>query len=438
VTSSSTKADTCPICGGVGYVRVDVPVGDPMFGKLQVCSCKSTEFQQATSQRLYRLSNLDSMSTMTFENFKIDGRGHLPDAQQRTLDSARSAVQGYAQKLDGWLLLMGPYGCGKTHLAAAAANFVVSLSVPTLFLTVPDLLDWLRYSYGSSDQSFEDRFEEIRNIRLLVLDDLGTQNATPWATEKLYQLINHRYVQRLPTIITTNLDLEEQDGRIRSRLSDTGLVKRIQIQAPDYRSPYEEASQGQISTLRLNRDYTFGNFSIRENEALSPEVQKNLQRVWKAAQQFAEKPRGWLVLTGVTGCGKTHLAAAVGNYVSAEGQEVIFISVSDLMDHLRSTFSPTSSISYDRLFEQVKTTGLLVLDDLGAQSPTPWAQEKLFQLLNYRYEARLATVITSTLSLEEMDERIRSRMLDPNRCVVYAIMAPAFRGGTRSLAQKKK
>ena len=51
----------------------------------------------------------------------------------------------------------------------------------TIFLTVPDLLDWLRYSYDSSDTTFEQRFEEIRNVRLLVLDDLGTQNATAWA-----------------------------------------------------------------------------------------------------------------------------------------------------------------------------------------------------------------------------------------------------------------
>jgi len=84
------------------------------------------------------------------------------------------------------------------------------------------------------------------------------------------------------------------------------------------------------------------------------------------------------VLTGTYGCGKTHLAAAIGNFRDAMGEEVIFQVVPDLLDHLRATFSPNSSISYDSLFEQVRSTRLLILDDLGTQSATPWAKEKLF------------------------------------------------------------
>ena len=77
----------------------------------------------------------------------------------------------------------------------------------TLFLTVPDLLDWLRYSYDSPDTTFEQRFEEIRNVSLLVLDDLGAQNATPWAAEKLFQIIDYRYVAPA-AVVTTNLALK--------------------------------------------------------------------------------------------------------------------------------------------------------------------------------------------------------------------------------------
>jgi DNA replication protein DnaC len=66
------------------------------------------------------------------------------------------------------------------------------------------------------------------------LDDLGTQNATPWAQEKLFQIINHRYVNRLPTVVTTNVDLQSIDGRISSRLKDDTLVQKVRITAPDY------------------------------------------------------------------------------------------------------------------------------------------------------------------------------------------------------------
>ena len=63
------------------------------------------------------------------------------------------------------------------------------MGVPTLFLTVPDLLDTLRFAYNDEDTTFEERFDEIRNAKLLVLDDFGTQNATGWAQEKLFQII---------------------------------------------------------------------------------------------------------------------------------------------------------------------------------------------------------------------------------------------------------
>jgi DNA replication protein DnaC len=426
----------CPICHGVGFVSLDVPVSDPRFGRAVPCRCRKQVDGQATLQRLYDLSKLEAFKDMTFETFRTQGRMGLGEKEINSLELARNQAQQFAQGLKGWLLLTGGYGSGKTHLAAAAANFVVGLGVPVLFLTVPDLLDWLRFSYDDPDSSFEDRFDEIRNVRLLVLDDLGTQNVTPWAAEKLYQIIYHRYIYRLPTIITTNLELAELDGRIRSRLQDPDLVTSVRITAPDYRSPVRDAGQNTISTLALVSDHTFGNFSLRENEKLPTDQQKSLEKVFRAMQQFAEKPRGWLVILGVHGNGKTHLAAAIGNYRAAMGEEVIFKPVPDLLDHLRATFNPSSPISYDHLFEKVKTAPMLILDDLGTQTASPWAREKLFQLLNYRYEAKLPTVITSSNSLDELDDRIVSRMEDERLCAIYTIIAPSFRGGSHTTKRR--
>jgi len=70
---------------------------------------------------------------------------------------------------------------------------------------------------------------------LLVLDDLGTENATLWAKEKLFQLMNHRYVTKLPTIITTHQTLEELDPHIASRMSDLKRGRIVYLNAPPYR-----------------------------------------------------------------------------------------------------------------------------------------------------------------------------------------------------------
>ena len=121
---------------------------------------------------------------------------------------------------------------------------------------------------------------------------------------------------------------------------------------------------------------------------------KSLKEAYEAAQTYAEKPRGWLVFTGDYGTGKTHLAAAIANRRAELGDPPLFVVVPDLLDHLRATFSPTSQTTFDRRFEEIRAAPLLVLDDLGTQSMTPWVREKLYQLFNYRSNAELPTVVT--------------------------------------------
>ncbi len=421
----------CPYCGGLGFLRRDLPVDHPDFGRVVPCTCVEELQRGRQAERLQRLSHLDQLRHFSFENFEPRGKIGLAPLQQSSLEQAYNQARTFAAKRDGWLLIQGGYGCGKTHLAAAIANQAVDAGVPTIYLTAPDLLDWLRASYDDGEVNFEDRFEEIRNVHLLVLDDFGSQSATPWAQEKLFQILNQRYLSRLPTVITTNVDLEEQDGRIRSRLADPELVTRVQILAPDYRRPTQESSQSDLSTLVHHARQTFGTFSLREEEGLNSEEVRNLKEALATAHQFAEEPHGWLVLLGGYASGKTHLAAAIANYRSSAGYQVLFVEVPDLLDHLRATFNPASNARYDRRFDEIRSAQLLVLDDLGTQNMTPWVREKLYQLFNYRYNAELPTVMTTSDTLEEIDARIRMRMLDSRLCRVYAITAPAFVGGKR-------
>jgi DNA replication protein DnaC len=395
----------CPYCHGLGYVRHDVEPGSPDFGKLHICTCRQGAVMRQVRDRLFSLSHLDELKDLTFDSFQPRGQIGLGERQARSLEIAYNTARQYAATLKGWLLLQGGYGCGKTHLAAAIANFAVGMGVPTLFLTVPDLLDLLRFAFDAEDVTFEQRFEQIRTAALLVLDDFGTQSATAWAQEKL----------------------------IRSRLADPELVSKVSILAPDYRHPIDEFGHHELSSLALLSKCTFARFSLREQEGLEAEKLKSLEKALKAALAFAEKPKGWLVLAGSYGCGKTHLAAAIANARTDLGDPPLFVMLPDLLDHLRATFSPNSNTSYDRRFDEIRTATLLILDDLGTQSMTPWTREKLYQLFNYRYIAELPTVITTADTLDEMDARIRSRMTDTRLCTIYAITAPTYHGGKKRI-----
>jgi DNA replication protein DnaC len=433
----SQDQEICPICKGAGYLVKDLPVGHPEFGRLYPCACKRRELEFKQAERLRRVSNLQHLDYMTFESFVPDGRALNPE-QSNNLRRAYETALTYARQPQGWLLFRGGYGCGKTHLVAAIANYRLDRRQPALFVVVPDLLDHLRGAYSpTSTVSYDQRFEEIRSHPLLILDDLGTESNTSWADEKLFQIFNYRYNARLPTVITTNYELEEIEIRIRSRLTSTDLVRMVSILAPDYRASGIDPSQSELSSLGLHVDKTFQTFDLARGD-LEAEERDNLRRVCQAARTFAEDPRGWLVLTGTYGCGKTHLAAAIANHQLAGRHAALFVVVPDLLDHLRSTFGPQSPISYDKLFEQVRRAPFLVLDDLGTESATAWAKEKLYQLFNYRYNAGLPTVITTAHEIEKLDPRLRSRILDESRCQIWLIQAPAYRGSTRTKRGRRR
>jgi len=416
---------------------MDLPIGHPDFGKVQICTCRQRQVSQQVHQRLFALSNLNELSHLTFDNFQPRGRIGLGPWQADSLEQAYNHARQFAQSLDGWLLIQGGYGSGKTHLAAAIANFAVSVGVPTLFITVPDMLDTLRFAYSDPEVTFEERFEEIRRAPLLVLDDFGTQNATAWAQEKLFQILNYRYINRLSLVVTTNLPMDDIEGRIRSRLEDPELVTSVHILATDYRRPTDDSGHHELSSLAALRQYTFANFDLRKGEGMAPDHLKSLEKALRTATAFAKKPQGWLLLTGSYGCGKTHLSAAIANFRADLGQPPLFVSVPDLLDHLRATFNPNSTVSLDRRFEEVRSSQLLILDDLGTQSMTPWVREKLYQLFDYRYHAQLPTVITTSEKPDEADPRLLSRMSDARLCVKCSITAPSYRGTPKRESKSK-
>ena len=415
------RGSGCDLCGGGGFVRYELPVDHPQFGKAQPCVCVLREEAGVRRARLERISNLGSLTRFTFATLR-------PDVADALFVDAVAAARDYAAEPAGWLVFTGPSGSGKTHLAAAIANARIDMGAPALFMVVPDLLDHLRASYDATDDDlgYDELFDQVRNAPLLLLDDIDAVAGTAWAKEKLFQVVNHRFNAGLPTVFTTTTPPERLDDRLGTRLRDEAVSRVLALGGG--RASYEQV--GGMTRERLAQ-LRFNNFDLRQ-PGLDENERQSLSSALNAALSFAEEPRGWLTLAGPNGCGKTHLAGAIATKALAGGIDVFFAVVPDLLDYLRSAFAPTQSETYHEIFERVRSASLLILDDLGAERSAEWAEEKLYQIVNYRTLMGLATVVTTNQKDEWIKmtrPRIYSRIVDGSFGTFIQIEAPHYRLG---------
>lgn len=136
------------------------------------------------------------------------------------------------------ILLYGPYGTGKTHLAVATLRNVIESGGTGIFIMVPDMLDSLRSEFDKQrGQREASIIEEIRRAPFLVMDDLGSEKRTDWVEERIFMIINYRYANSLPTVITTNCEpeklIEQIGGRTVSRIME--MCAQCKMDGSDYR-----------------------------------------------------------------------------------------------------------------------------------------------------------------------------------------------------------
>lgn len=161
--------------------------------------------------------------------------------------SAARAVERVEAYLREWeehreagrgLFFCGEVGAGKTHLAVAVMNELMQRKrVPSLFVTVPELLDNLRGTYNDPGKNLDEWMDVVKNADLLVLDDLGSERPTEWVRERLFVIVNHRYREALPTVFTSNIGPEELPAQLGARTASRviAMCEGVKLDGGDYR-----------------------------------------------------------------------------------------------------------------------------------------------------------------------------------------------------------
>lgn len=208
-------------CGNAdmpGYsVSVEV-AGQVLYFPQQPCRYLRAQREQERAQSMLLSSRVPQRyRRMTFANYRVT------PANQEAYSKALAAAEG----TQGLMLSGGP-GTGKTHLAMAVANARISAGRPAVFVTVPELMDDLRQAMRDDRES--ELMDVITECELLILDDLGAENATDWVMERLFLLINSRYMHNLQTVVTSNYNppqLTRRMSMVRGGEPDPVRGKRI-------------------------------------------------------------------------------------------------------------------------------------------------------------------------------------------------------------------
>jgi DNA replication protein DnaC len=255
-TSHALRLDDkiCPHCGRDLQVEwVEFPpalqgkYGKPGEWYYHPCT---PECEKKNEQREWELMRRDARVAALLEKSGLSKRLRrytFANFKPYVSPEAARAVEKVEEYLAHWeenrengrgLYFCGGIGTGKTHLAVAVMNELIQRKrVPSLFVTVPELLDNLRGAYNDPGRDLDEWMAAVKNADFLVLDDLGSERPTEWVQERIFVIVNHRYRGALPTVFTSNIgpkDLAAQLGeRTASRI--IAMCDWISLEGDDYR-----------------------------------------------------------------------------------------------------------------------------------------------------------------------------------------------------------
>ena len=234
IKDCATEEQNCQNCKGLcfcknemkGYKLIPNVLDNKINFEYEACSYMKKNLKETSFLNNIKLYNEPSeLKNARIKDIYVDDKSRV-----EVIKYINDYIKNYNKNRLKALYLTGSFGSGKTYLISALFNELAKQNVSSVIVYFPEFLRTLKSSFNDIENSYNERFNYVKNAKLLLIDDIGAENLTTWGRDEILgTILQYRMQENLPTFFTSNLNMKELEEHLSITTSSSDKVKARRI-----------------------------------------------------------------------------------------------------------------------------------------------------------------------------------------------------------------
>ena len=234
IKDCATEEQNCQNCKGLcfcknemkGYKLIPNVLDNKINFEYEACSYMKKNLKETSFLNNIKLYNEPSeLKNARIKDIYVDDKSRV-----EVIKYINDYIKNYNKDRLKALYLTGSFGSGKTYLISALFNELAKQNVSSVIVYFPEFLRTLKSSFNDIENSYNERFNYVKNAKLLLIDDIGAENLTIWGRDEILgTILQYRMQENLPTFFTSNLNMKELEEHLSITTSSSDKVKARRI-----------------------------------------------------------------------------------------------------------------------------------------------------------------------------------------------------------------
>ena len=234
IKDCANEEQNCQNCKGLcfckneikGYKLIPNVLDNKINFEYEACSYMKKNLKETSFLNNIKLYNEPSeLKNARIKDIYVDDKSRV-----EVIKYINDYIKNYNKDRLKALYLTGSFGSGKTYLISALFNELAKQNVSSVIVYFPEFLRTLKSSFNDIENSYNERFNYVKNAKLLLIDDIGAENLTTWGRDEILgTILQYRMQENLPTFFTSNLNMKELEEHLSITTSSSDKVKARRI-----------------------------------------------------------------------------------------------------------------------------------------------------------------------------------------------------------------